>query len=184
MKLKNLKPWNWFKKEQESEASVSVVRSGELSPSNDVFGRIRRDMDKIFENRMREFGLPSLFEEKPLDAGMRILKPSIDIKETRKNYVVSVEMPGVDKDQVNVSIDGNSLTISGEKQQETKKDDENYHYVERSYGSFQRMLDLPRDANTDELDASFKKGVLTLKIGKSKEEKNSGRTVEIREEKD
>lgn len=113
-----------------------------------------------------------------------MLKPSVDIKETGKNYVVSVEMPGVEKDQVNVSIDGNTLTISGEKKQETKKDDENYHYVERSYVSFQRVLNLPDDADTEDLDAGFKRGVLTLKIGRLKQAKSAGRTVEVRKDGD
>lgn len=61
MKLKSLKPCNWFKKEDESEAGVPVTRSGDLLPADDFFERIRQDMDKVFENRLRDYRWPSLF---------------------------------------------------------------------------------------------------------------------------
>ncbi|MFT5115156.1 MAG: HSP20 family protein [Parasphingorhabdus sp.] len=180
MKLKNLKPWNWFKKEQKNELSDPVQPSKDHFSSNELFGKIRQDMDQIFETRLREFGLQASIRQ-PIDVALQMLSPSIDIKESRKNYVVSVEMPGVEKDRVNVSIDGNLLTIGGEKIQELKQDDEDYHHIERSFGSFQRMLDLPDNANTDQLDTSFKKGILTLKIGKHKEQASTGRNVDIRD---
>ena len=107
-------------------------------------------------------------------------RPNLDIKESKKNYQVSVEMPGVDKNDIDITIDGGRLMIRGEKKKENTQEDENYHFVERSYGSFQRILDLPEDAETENLDASFKKGILTLKLNKKKTVESEARKIEIK----
>jgi HSP20 family protein len=92
------------------------------------------------------------------------LTPSLDIKDTADNYLVSIEIPGVAKDDVDIRVAGNVLTICGEKKQEKKEEKESYHCIERRYGSFERILTLPKDANTDNIDAKFKDGVLTVAI--------------------
>lgn len=183
MNWKKYSPWNWLKKEQDTRTNVPADRPTGLVQAVHPLDQLHQQIDQMFENSFRGFGIPSLFSKSFDDGGMGFLKPYLDIKETKKQYVVSIEMPGVDKNEVNVSIDGNTLTVSGEKKQETRCEDEDYHYIERSYGSFQRVLNLPDDVDTDDLDASFKKGVLTLKIGRMESKaQSSGRRVEIRQE--
>ena len=93
--------------------------------------------------------------------------PTVDISETENGYEIHTELPGVVESDVNVSVTDNLLTIKGEKQQEEKTEDKNYHRVERRYGSFQRSFTLPRNVETTDIKAEFKDGVLTLNIPKT-----------------
>lgn len=89
-------------------------------------------------------------------------------------------MPGVEKQDVAVEVEGEALIIRGEKRQEDKKDEEQYHYVERSYGSFQRILAIPEDADAGGIDASFKDGVLRVTLPRKKEATASSKKVEVK----
>ena len=92
------------------------------------------------------------------------LTPRLGRNDTEENDQVGVEISGVAKDDVYIRVAGNVLTICGEKKQEKKEETESYHCIERRYGSFERILTLPKDANTDNIDAKFKDGVLTVSI--------------------
>lgn len=92
--------------------------------------------------------------------------PSVDISETDDTFEVRAEVPGVAKDDLNISVKDNLLTLSGEKRQENADDTQNYRRVERRYGSFQRRFTLPPDVATDDIKADYTDGVLTLSIPK------------------
>jgi len=164
MDIKKYAPWNWFQHETDEGKNVPVRYSaGQSVPRYPIF-QLHREIDRLFDDAFR--GFPGLLrggldwpEITPI-----MLTPNIDIKETDENYVVSVEVPGVAKEDVDIRIDGDALIIRGEKKQEKKEDNENYHCVERHYGSFERMLTIPKDANADNIDAKFKDGVLTINI--------------------
>ena len=164
MNIKKYAPWNWFQHETGEGKNVPVRYAAEQPvPSVPIF-QLHREIDRLFDEAFR--GFPSVFRgglEWP-EITPVMLTPSLDIKETDENYVVSVEIPGVAKEDVDIRIDGDTLTIHGEKKQEKKEDKENYHCVERHYGSFERMLTIPEDANADNIDAKFKDGVLTINI--------------------
>jgi HSP20 family protein len=102
---------------------------------------------------------------------------SVDVAETDKEIRVCAELPGVDEKDIEVSLDGDLLTLRGEKKFEQEKGDEktNYHLVERGYGRFQRSLRLPFQANPDEVKASFQNGVLTVTVPKSAQQARSRR---------
>lgn len=89
-----------------------------------------------------------------------------ELEETSKDVVVRVELPGMDKDNCTITIDGNVLHLSGEKHFERETDDSTYHFMERAYGAFQRSIALPRNVNTAKAKASFKNGVLTVRLPK------------------
>ena len=93
--------------------------------------------------------------------------PTVDISETENGFEIRAELPGVSEKDVNVSVTDNLLTIKGEKHQEEETDGKDYHRVERRYGSFQRSFTLPRNVETDGINAGFKDGVLTLTIPKA-----------------
>ncbi|MEJ2071800.1 MAG: Hsp20/alpha crystallin family protein [Syntrophobacterales bacterium] len=88
--------------------------------------------------------------------------PAVDIKETDTEIVVKAEVPGIDAKEINISVTGEVLTIKGEKKSEKEEKEENYHLVERSYGSFSRSLVLPAAVDLDKIEAKYDKGVLTV----------------------
>ncbi len=97
--------------------------------------------------------------------------PPLDIYETTEKFVVSVELPGIEPDSVDVSVEDSTLTIKGERSFSNEVDEDSFHRVERRYGSFARSLSLPQMARPDEIEASFDKGVLTIEIPKAEEAK-------------
>jgi HSP20 family protein len=97
--------------------------------------------------------------------------PSVDVAEKDGEIVVTAELPGVTKDDVDITITNDILTVKGEKKEEKEVKKENYHRVERSYGSFQRAIPLPTGVKGDEAKANYKDGVLRIIVPKSEEAK-------------
>jgi len=106
--------------------------------------------------------------------------PAVDIAEHDDQYLVKVELPGVNKDEVKLTLENNILTIRGEKKQEKETKKENYHRVERSYGSFQRSFTLPAAVKADKIDASYKDGILTVALPKAEEAKPKQIEVKVK----
>jgi HSP20 family molecular chaperone IbpA len=97
-----------------------------------------------------------------------IAPPKIDFTETADGYTLHADLPGLSKENVNVTLKDNLLTISGERSHstESKDDEKKLHVIERSFGSFTRSLKLPKTADVDKVDAKMENGVLELKFGK------------------
>ena len=106
------------------------------------------------------------------------LIPVLNISETKKEITVKAEIPGVETDDLNVSLNGRMLIIKGEKKQEKEDKDENYHRMERSYGYFRRTAQLPVDVDPSKVEASYKKGVLKVVLKKTKE--SEAKKIEVR----
>ena len=106
--------------------------------------------------------------------------PRIDISEDEKNIYVDVEVPGIKKEDMQLSLQDNILTISGEKKSETKEKNKNFYRSERSYGSFQRSFTLPADVNRDKTEAKFEDGILKITVEKSQPKQVSERTIQIK----
>jgi HSP20 family protein len=126
--------------------------------------RLRREMDRLWDDY---FG-PGRRALKPLEAEFA---PAVDVKETAEQIVVKAEVPGIDAKDINISVTGDVLTIKGEKKSEREEEEENYHLVERSYGSFSRSLVLPAAVHMDKIEAKYDKGVLTVTCPKKEEVK-------------
>jgi len=90
--------------------------------------------------------------------------PEVDISRTDTGLKIEANCPGYSKDQVNIDVDGRWITISGQKNEETEKDENNYHVQERRSGSFSRRFHLPDDAKLDEIQAKLDNGVLEIGI--------------------
>ena len=140
-------------------------RFGGLSP-------FREEMDDLWSRFFGELPKMRAFEGD--------WSPSVDISETKDNFVVKAELPGLEAKDVNVSISGNMLTIKGEKKKEEEEKDEHHHYVERYYGSFQRSFQLPTNVKTDKIDATFDKGVLKVTLPKTEEAKKKEIKIEVK----
>lgn len=107
-------------------------------------------------------------------------KPAVDIAENSDSYIIKVELPGMSKDDVKISLEKNTLTIRGEKKHEEEKKDHNYHRTERSYGMFERSFTIPGSIKADSVDAHYKDGVLTLTLPKADEAKPTMIKVKVK----
>ena len=97
--------------------------------------------------------------------------PAVDIFETEQNVVLKAELPGVDPKDVEVKVENNTLFLKGQRKFENEVKEENYHRIERSYGSFTRTFALPNTVNAESVSAEYKGGVLTLTMPKREEAK-------------
>jgi HSP20 family protein len=97
--------------------------------------------------------------------------PALDVYEEKDNYVVKAELPGLTKEEVQLSLEKGTLTISGERKSEAKNEGTEVYYSERSYGRFQRTINLPESVAADQVKAQFKDGILTVTLPKSEEAK-------------
>jgi len=107
--------------------------------------------------------------ERPLWGGSQL--PAIDIAEKDNEFVVKMEVPGCKAEDVDISVHGNILTISGEKKQEEERKEKGYYYTERSYGSFRRDLTLASEVHPGKIEATCKDGVLTITVPKTEKAK-------------
>jgi HSP20 family protein len=105
--------------------------------------------------------------------------PSVDLKETDNAYEIDVSVPGMKKDDIKVELDGNTLQISGEKQQKDEDKDKTYHRVETEYGYFHRSFNLPESAKTEDINAEYEDGVLKIHVPKDKE-KTETKKIDIK----
>jgi HSP20 family protein len=97
--------------------------------------------------------------------------PSVDVSETKDNVIINAEIPGMNKEDVKVSVQDNVLTLSGERKQEKEEKNANYHRIERSYGSFSRSFTLPTSVQADKVKATYKDGILKITLPKTEEVK-------------
>jgi HSP20 family protein len=168
MELKKLAPWNWFKNEDEIDHTVPVKHGDKgriyAGRHHDPMVQIHRDIDQIFDQFFRGWDFPRTggFGNFPSFTADSLFKPKVDLSAAEKEYLLTVEIPGVNEKEVMVDISNNTMTIKGEKRQEKEDKDKNYYRIERSYGAFQRVLSLPEDVDQENIRASFKNGVLSI----------------------
>jgi len=106
-------------------------------------------------------------------------RPSVDISETKDAYLINAELPEVDKDDLDVSVDNGMLTISGERRVEKEDDGEKHHRVERMYGHFSRSFSLPADADEANISAKSKNGMLKVRIPKAAVTDEASRQIKV-----
>ena len=142
----------------------------ELAPFRE-FERVRREMDRLWDSFL-EGGLRKRGEE-----GEWL--PSLDVAETKNELVVKAEVPGMDPKDIDISLSDGVLTIKGEKKREKEEKEADYHVVERSYGSFLRSVQLPKEVQSDKISASYKNGILRITLSKSEEAKKKEVKVKV-----
>jgi HSP20 family protein len=97
--------------------------------------------------------------------------PAVDVYEDEHNITLKIEVPGIDEKDINVSIENNTLTVRGERRFEKDEKEENFHRVERMYGSFTRSFTMPNTVDPEEVSAHYEKGVLKIRLAKKAEAK-------------
>lgn len=140
-----------------------------LKPAREV-SKSYDDVDRFIHSF---FGAPALRSN-----GSSTFVPAVDVQETAEAYVFHADLPGVSQKDVKVSVMGDALTIRGERQQESKEKEANYHRIERVRGNFERTFTLPVPVRADLVKASFKDGVLEIAVPKAEEAKP--REIEIK----
>jgi HSP20 family protein len=140
--------------------------------ASDPFANFRREFDKLVEDTLGKGPLTAW----PGGEGVDL---KLDVSETDKEVKVTAELPGVDPKEVELTLEGDVLTIKGEKKVEDERKDDQHHVVERAYGRFARSMRLPFAAGESDVRAAFDKGVLTVTVPKPREVVEQTRRIEI-----
>jgi len=134
---------------------------------NKEMDKMKRDVERLFDRLWMEFG-------STLSSGLTTLGPSLDISETEESVVVRVELPGVDPDDVQISVTGQTLHLHGEKKLERVRNGAHFHRVERHFGSFSRNVELPCPVEVEDIEATYEKGVLMIVMPKCRDKDRKG----------
>ncbi len=147
---------------------------------------LHREVDRLFEDfdrgfwtspfRRPIFGIEPFWRREEAWG----TAPSIDVVEKESAYEVTAELPGMDEKNVEVKLVNGSLTIKGEKQEEKEEKKKNYYLHERQFGSFERRFTVPEGVDTDKIEATFKKGVLTVTLPKKPEAVKPEKKIEVK----
>lgn len=151
-----------------------MTRMLQLVPRRSNWLSLMPELD-LFDRMFSDWSVPSSWTDE------RVVVPAFDISETEKEYVISGEIPGIDPKDLEVTLTEGILSIKGEKKQESEEKKEDYHRIERHYGSFQRNFRVPENIKRDQLDANYKDGVLRLTLPKT--EQSEVKKIEVKEKK-
>ena len=150
-----------------------------LTPFQEMERRFQ-EMEKRFEDFIRRpFALLPSWMPRLRMPEMEEVSPSMDIFTEGDNVVLKAELPGMKKEDIDVSLTEDTITISGEKEKEKKVEKKDYHRFERSYGSFRRSFSLPVEVEPEKASAKFKNGVLEIRIPKTEEAKQREKKVAV-----
>ena len=147
---------------------------------------LRDEIDRFFQNVDRGFwGVPltrPLLDIEPLFPRKAVvdLLPAVDVAENDKQYEITAELPGMDEKDIEVKLSNGMLTIKGEKNEEKEEREKGYYLSERRYGSFQRSFQVPDGVDADNIEASVKKGVLTVTLPKTPEAQKAEKKIAIK----
>ncbi|MBG0789799.1 MAG: Hsp20/alpha crystallin family protein [Desulfovibrionaceae bacterium] len=181
MNATKLNPWNWFKKEDEQEKTLPVERTERDGAS--PLDRFHAEFDRLVGSMFPEFGLarPGGTPKKGDGPFMQAaFKPRVDVYGTEDEYVVEAELPGMEEKDLTLEIRDDVLILSAEKERETKTEDKGYYRLERSYGSFRRVLNIPEDADREKIAAKLDKGVLRITMPRTGTVEPAARRIEIK----
>jgi len=169
LNVKSMIPWR---------KTTPVVReNGDLLDLSRGFDRV---LDDFFRSFAAPWGLTPFFGETAGPGGTVGFTPCVDVTVDEREVRVSAELPGLDEKEVDVRLSDDVLTLRGERRREEKHEDEGWSHVERSYGTFERTIPLPCEVVADRAEASFDKGVLTVRLPKSERAKETSRRIPIR----
>jgi HSP20 family protein len=166
MNIGSLIPW------RDSKPSTPDLRSDALDP----FVSFRRDVDRMFDDFFSGFG-------RNLNARSNTWQdvvPTIDLSEDDKEVVIMAELPGLDDKDFEVAVSGDVLTLKGEKKSEHTQQNGNAAYTERRFGSFSRSVRLPFEVKDEHVEATYNKGVLSVRVPKPADLQRPARRIEIK----
>lgn len=134
------------------------------------FSTLRSEMERVFDSMLGRY---------PRDRVEGLWAPLVDVEETKDNIIARIELPGMKKEDIKVTLMNNILTISGERKHEAEEKGKTYYRIERAYGRFQRTIELPADVMSDKAKASYKDGILELVVPKSEKAKEKEIAIDV-----
>ena len=141
---------------------------------------LQRRMNRMFDDFFGDFGEFELHPLRALSRSTREFAPRMDVSETDKEITITAELAGLNEKDVDVTLKDDVLTIHGEKKIERDEKNERFSLTERSCGTFSRSIVLPTEVQQDKIDASFKQGVLTVRLPKVPVEESKAKKIEIK----
>lgn len=166
MTIRDLIPWK--------RTETQPVRNDESL----YLRQMNNEIEKMFKTFFQSPWSLQPFE--PMDDFLKGFNPDLEINETDKEFAISVELPGVDEKDIQLTLGNGILTISGEKKSETQEKSGRFYRTERSYGAFERQVALPQSVDEDHVNARFKNGVLTVSLAKREAGNKTNQKIEIR----
>jgi HSP20 family protein len=151
------------------EAMKLIPWNSASSPRTSQTDALDRNIENLFD---------SFFGSSRAFARVADWTPSLDVKETRDELVITADLPGIKKEDIVLKVEQGVLSISGERKSEQSKDGEGWHRVERSYGSFLRSVALPQGVDENKVRAEYKDGVLKVQVAKSEAAKPRSITID------
>ncbi len=134
------------------------------------FSLLRSEMDRLFDTMLGRY---------PRERTEGLWSPLVDVEETKDNIIARVELPGMKKDEIKVTLINNMLTVSGERKHASEEKGKTYYRIERAYGKFQRTVELPTEVVAEKAKATYKDGILELVIPKSEKAKEKEIAIEV-----
>ena len=158
----------------------SVAKSGSRETHNwlDPFDSLHEEMDRVFGDYFKRLPMPHLGFRSD---GAGRLFANLDVSESDNHVTVVVDVPGVKRDDIDITLTDSTLQIKGKRESRKEEKSESIHRVERDYGSFERRISLPCEVDADRVEAGLKEGVLTIQLPKSAKAKEQARRIEIHE---
>jgi HSP20 family protein len=143
--------------------------------SSDPFTSLQREMNRLFDQFTSGLGFDMEYRGQP-----GTWAPMVNVSENDKEVLVEAELPGIDEKNVEVTLTNDTLTIRGEKKEEKEEKGKNFYRMERSFGSFHRDIALPNAVETEKVDATFKNGVLTVRLPKSQQAQKDVKKIDVK----
>jgi HSP20 family protein len=178
MTLKEMVPWRWGglrRWDDEERPFESFFRE---------MDSLHKEMDRLFEDFWKGSGRHSMMTtpwQSMLTPWSRTeVMPRVDETEDEKAFHIQVELPGMDKEDVDITLSNGMLMIRGEKKREDEEKGKDFYRKERSFGSFRRTLPIPAEVNEQAIEASFKKGVLYIELPKSEEARKKVTHIDVK----
>jgi HSP20 family protein len=133
------------------------------------FASLQHEVDRLFDELWNDFTVPALSTH----------APAVDVRETDTDVRVEVELPGLTEKDFDVTVEGDVLTVRGEKHAERESKERGYQWSERTYGTFRRTIGLPAEVQADAANATYKNGVLSVVLPKTPEAQRRSRKIEV-----
>lgn len=166
-------------KDEKKEVAVSQSKGKDTSDVQKYSSPLE-DMERMFDDFMhRRFFAPSWMPRFQFP-DFKEVSTSIDMYEEGDELIIKAEMPGIKKEEISIDFTEDMITISGEKKSEEKTERKDFHRVERSFGSFTRKVRLPVEIQVEKAHASYKEGVLEIRMPKSEKEKQKVRKIAVK----
>ena len=161
---------------KEEKAMETKKESTALTRREHPFLALQEEMNRVFDDFKHGFPFARTTWFEPMSE----FNAKVDMKDDEKQVTVTAELPGVDMKDIEVKVEDRSLIIKGEKRSEKEEKDKNYYRMERSYGSFYRLLPLPAAVEKNAVEAVYRDGVLKVTLPKSKEAIEDGKKIQVK----